>query len=153
MHYDFKYPSDAENRRSRSRKAQRKARTRLEYLIKRQSEADITEKRAERDAKRTHRQNNLFHLWVSVIADETGYTDKESCKRDVKRTVLGTKEEVNRLTGEILQVDYRTSQMTTSELASFMDRMKAWAATDLGIYLPYPEEPGYEEMYRYYRNR
>ena len=110
-------------------------------------------KEKKRPDKRTLDQNNLFHLWVSVIADDLGYTDKEACKRDIKRTILGQKEDVNRLTGEVIQVDYRTSEMTVSELASFMDKMKAWVGTDLGIYLPYWKDPGYEEMYQMYKNR
>ena len=86
---------------------------------------DIEVKEKKRSEKRNLEQNNLFHLWVSVIADDLGYTDKEACKRDVKRTILGQKEDMNRLTGEVIQVDYRTSEMTVSELASFMDKMKA----------------------------
>ena len=111
---------------------------------------DIEVKEKKRSDKRTLDQNNLFHLWVSVIADDLGYTDKDACKRDIKRTILGQKEDVNRLTGEVIHVDYRTSEMTVSELASFMDKMKAWAATDLGIYLPYFGDPGYEEMINAY---
>lgn len=111
---------------------------------------DIEVKEKKKSDKRTLDQNALFHLWVSVIADDLGYTDKEACKRDVKRTILGQKEDVNRLTGEVIQVDYRTSEMTVSELASFMDKMKAWASTDLGIYLPYFGDPGYEEMINAY---
>lgn len=139
MLYDFRSPLDCQ-----------KARMRLENLIARQKTVEMTEKTGN---KRTSEQNNLLHLWLSVIADELGYTDKEACKRDVKRTLLGTKEDVNRITGEIQNVDYRTSDMTTSELSSFMDKMKAWAATDLGIYLPYWKDPGYEEMYQQYKNR
>lgn len=139
MLYDFRSPLDCQ-----------KARMRLENLIARQKTVEMTEKTGK---KRTSEQNNLLHLWLSVIADELGYTDKEACKRDVKRTLLGTKEDVNRITGEIQNVDYRTSDMTTSELSSFMDKMKAWSATDLGIYLPYWKDPGYEEMYQRYKNR
>lgn len=124
--------------------------TRVRYLIAKGRTVELTEKRGKR---RTLDQNALFHLWVSVIADDLGYTDKEACKRDVKRTILGQKEDVNRLTGEVIQVDYKTSEMSTSELASFMDLMKAWAQTELGIYLPYWKDPGYEEMYQQYKNR
>lgn len=129
---------------------QERARVRLESLIARRRVAELTEKTGR---KRTSDQNALFHLWVSVIADELGYTDKERCKRDVKRTLLGQREDVNRLTGEVIQADYKTSEMTTQELSALMDKMKAWAQTDLGIYLPYWKDPGYEEMYRQYKNR
>lgn len=46
----------------------------------------------------------------------------------------------------IQQVDYKTSEMSTSELSSFMDKMKMWAQSELGCYLPYFGDPGYEEM-------
>lgn len=139
MLYDFNSPLDRE-----------KARIRLENLIARQRTVEITEKSGR---KRTNDQNALLHLWLSVIADETGYADRERCKRDVKRTLLGQREDVNRLTGEVIHVDYKTSEMTTAELSALMDKMKAWAQTDLGIYLPYWKDPGYEEMYRQYKNR
>lgn len=128
-----------------------KAKVYFNRLLNQRRDIEVKEKK--RSDKRTLDQNNLFHLWVSVIADDIGYTDKEACKRDIKRTILGMKEDVNRITGEVIQVDYRTSEMTVSELASFMDKMKAWAGTDLGIYLPYWKDPGYEEMYQMYKNR
>lgn len=128
-----------------------KAKVYFNRLVAQKKDIEVKEKK--RPDKRTLDQNNLFHLWVSVIADDLGYADKEACKRDIKRTILGQKEDVNRLTGEVIQVDYRTSEMNVSELASFMDKMKAWAGTDLGIYLPYWKDPGYEEMYQQYKNR
>lgn len=103
--------------------------------------------------RRTLPQNALFHLWCQVISDHIGYTSLEDCKRDVKRALLGMREETNRITGETQRVDYQTSSMTTSELASLMDKMKAWAQTDLGCYLPYFGDPGYEEMYQQYYRR
>ena len=109
---------------------------------------EVTEKRK----LRTLSQSALFHLWVQVIANHVGYTSLENCKRDIKRTLLGTREEVSRITGEIQQVDYKTSEMSTVELSSFMDKMKIWAQSELGCYLPYFGDPGYEEMMdRYHR--
>lgn len=139
MLYDLDSPLDQE-----------RARVRLESLIARRRTVELTEKTGR---KRTSEQNALLHLWLSVIADELGYTDKERCKRDVKRTLLGQREDVNRLTGEVIQVDYKTSEMTTAELSALMEKLKAWAQTDLGIYLPYYGDPGYEELEREYRNR
>lgn len=128
-----------------------KAEAYFRRLVAQRKDIEVKERRG--SGKRTLDQNALFHLWVSVIADDLGYTDKEACKRDVKRTILGMKDDVNRLTGEVIQVDYRTSDMTVPELASFMDKMKAWAQSDLGIYLPYYGDPGYDEMYKQYKNR
>ena len=103
--------------------------------------------------QRTLNQNALFHLWIQVIADHAGYTSLEDCKRDVKRGLLGMREDMNKITGETQMVDYQTSSMTTSELSSLMDKMKVWAQTDLGCYLPYFGDPGYEEMYQQYCRR
>lgn len=103
--------------------------------------------------QRTLNQNALFHLWIQVIADHAGYTSLEDCKRDVKRALLGMREDMNKITGETQMVDYQTSAMTTSELSSLMDKMKVWAQTDLGCYLPYFGDPGYEEMYQQYCRR
>lgn len=103
--------------------------------------------------QRTPDQNALFHLWVKVIADEVGEPSFDRCKRDIKRTILGMKEGVNRFTGEVMVDDYKTSEMTVGELSSFMDRMKAWAQTELGCYLPYYKDPGYEEMVNEYKYR
>lgn len=139
MIYDLSSPLD-----------QRRICTRIRFLVKNGRTVELTERTGKR---RTNPQNALFHTWVSVIADHCGYTDKEACKRDVKRTLLGMREEVNQLTGEVIQVDYRTSRMTADELSALMDKMKAWAQTDLGIYLPYYGDPGYEELELEYRNR
>ncbi len=103
--------------------------------------------------QRTLNQNALFHLWIQVIADHAGYTSLEDCKRDVKRALLGMREDMNKITGETQMVDYQTSSMTTSELSSLMDKMKVWAQTDLGCYLPYFGDPCYEEMYQQYCRR
>ena len=139
MIYDLSSPLD-----------QRRICTRIRFLVKNGRTVELTERTGKR---RTNPQNALFHTWVSVIADHCGYTDKEACKRDVKRTLLGMREDVNQLTGEVIQVDYKTSEMTTAELSALMDKLKAWAQTDLGIYPPYWKDPGYEEMYRQYKNR
>ncbi|REC35378.1 NinB/YbcN family protein [Parabacteroides distasonis] len=50
--------------------------------------------------RRTLNQNALFHLWCQVISDHIGYASLEDCKRDVKRTLLGMREDTNRITGE-----------------------------------------------------
>ena len=43
--------------------------------------------------------------------------------------------------------------MSTSELSSFMDKMKIWAQSELGCYLPYFGDPGYEEMASEYNGK
>ena len=93
-------------------------------------------------------QNALFHLWMRVLGEELGHKDLEDIKRTVKRHILGMREVVNVLTGEIEHEDYQTSSMTKPEMAKFMDDVKTWAMADLNVYLPYIGDPGYEELTR-----
>ena len=97
-------------------------------------------------------QNALFHLWMRVLSDDLGYLSIEDVKRDVKRHILGTKDVIDRLTGEISFEDYKTSQMTKKQMADFMQKIKIWALTEMNIYLPYKFEEGYEAMYKHYNN-
>lgn len=74
----------------------------------------------------------------------------EDCKRDIKREILGTTESVNRITGEITQEVKKTSKMNTKELSEFLDKLKAWAMTEHGIYLPMYTDAGYNELIQTY---
>lgn len=130
--------------------------TRSALLLKKKAKIELLEKKdriLSDEEQRTLRQNRTIHMWFSVISDEIGYTNKEDCKRDVKRVVLGLKPCQNRLTGEIVQEDYRTSEMTIQELSSFMEKMKIWAEIELGIYLPMFSDPGYDELVNKYKNK
>lgn len=100
--------------------------------------------------KRNLKQNNLFHLWMQVLGDELGYTSVEDVKRDVKRQILGTREVVNRLTGEITFEDFQTSTMTKKQMADFMNKVKIWSLQEFQVLLPYWEEEGYSEMVEFY---
>lgn len=95
-------------------------------------------------------QNALFHLWMQVLADELGYLSLEDVKRDIKRQILGTKEVVNQITGELTFEDVKTSRMTMKQMATFMDKVKIWALTEMNIYLPYKKDDpsGYSQMYK-----
>lgn len=101
---------------------------------------------AKKNKRRSLSQNALFHMWCQVLADHLGYTSLRECKYDVKNNILGLRERVDRFTGRTVMVEYHTSEMTVKELSSFMDRMKTWAQTEFGCYLPYWKDPGYEEM-------
>ncbi|MDR1335944.1 MAG: hypothetical protein LBK22_03830 [Tannerella sp.] len=119
-----------------------RAKAYLSKLIARGGTAELTEKRPVRNLD----QNALFHVWIQVFADHAGYESRADCKRDVKRVILGQREYVNRLTGEIEKEDYETHLMDTKQMSGLMDRFKAWALSGHGCYLPYYGDIGYEEM-------
>lgn len=90
-------------------------------------------------AKRSLSQNALLHKWFGVIAEETGDTP-DGVKDDIKRMFLPQVERESRITGEVTMEPKRTRDLTKEEMADFMTRIEAWAAT-WGIALPRPEDP------------
>ncbi|OAV67398.1 hypothetical protein Barb6_02349 [Bacteroidales bacterium Barb6] len=87
-------------------------------------------------SRRTLNQNALFHKWMTILADEFGYTSMDDCKRDVKRKILGQIDFENKFTGQIEMRDFETSKMTTAEMGDFMNKVSIWASTEYGITLP-----------------
>ncbi|MFR9498017.1 MAG: recombination protein NinB [Rikenellaceae bacterium] len=100
--------------------------------------------------KRTLSQNNLFHLWCTCIADETG-EDRERIKTVIKELFLGYKEVVvfNRRSFTLPS----TSALDTKQMAEFMTKSQAWAASELGIILPLPEDQFYYQFVEQFKNR
>lgn len=100
--------------------------------------------------RRTPSQNNIMHLWLTILADKLGYVELTKCKRDLVRMILGQFEERNEQTGETYLSDFHTSEMDTKTLSRFMDLLKIWAKTEHGIYLPYFKDAGYLELSEQY---
>lgn len=112
-----------------------------DYALRLISALDLSKKWAVTVKKyvkpRSNSQNALFHKWCSVIADEVG-DDIESVKHDLKCMFLGTSEHVSKITGEITQRPKHTSDLNTAEFADLMNKIEAFANSQLGIALPSP---------------
>jgi len=85
--------------------------------------------------KRSLGQNNLYHEWVGIIANHTGHSHDEVhewCKEEFlppRAVVIDGKTR-----------EYRsTTGLSTGEMATYMDRVSAFAGSDLGLFLPAPE--------------
>jgi hypothetical protein len=89
--------------------------------------------------KRTNSQGALYFKWVGIIARETGNSQDDvhealKAKFCPPRTVtLGDEERHIRT----------TTKLTTGEMSAFMDAVHAFAASELAILLPIPEEMHY----------
>lgn len=103
------------------------------------------------DRKRTLKQNNLFHLWVSVMADFMGEPSIESAKVDIKRELLGQWKHYNHFTKVVEERDYETHLMSVTDMSFLLDKMQAWAWAEYQIILPKWEDEGYEDMARKYK--
>lgn len=104
----------------------------------------ITVKRA--TEKRTIAQNDLMWLWFTCIERETG-TPKEDvysyyCKKFLMKTIRF---------GDRLERVYETSsRLNTQQMAEFMTKIQADAATELGIQLPLPTDIYYDAFVEAY---
>lgn len=87
-------------------------------------------------SRRTLQQNALYWRWVHIVADETG-NDAEDIHEAIKLKFI-TPELVTVL-GETVP-RRSTANKDIDAMAMLMNKMHAWAHTDLGIHLPLPEE-------------
>jgi len=82
--------------------------------------------------QRTISQNKLLWLWLNCIAQELGYTAQDMhdyfCTKYLSKEVYGA----------IIVVG--TKDLTTLQFKQFLDNIKIFAATELGITLPDPED-------------
>jgi len=99
--------------------------------------------------QRTISQNALMWLWFTCIERETG-SDKQDvhdhyCRLFLRRTAL--------INGVEETVYGGTSKLNTLQMTDFMNKVKADAATEMGIILPLPEDRYYSEFIAEYKFR
>lgn len=98
---------------------------------------------------RTLSQNALMWLWFTCIEQETGteknVVHKHYCRKFLSETAYfqGIEEEIVR----------GTSELNTVQMTDFLNKVKADAATELGITLPLPEDRYYNEFVNEYKYR
>ena len=96
--------------------------------------------------KRTVNQNDLMWMWFRCIENDTG-TDKNDiymyyCKKFLCKVIR---------IGEKVEKVYETSSMlNTTQMAEFMNKIQADAASEFGIILPIPDDRYFEAFYQQY---
>lgn len=98
---------------------------------------------------RTISQNALMWLWFTCIEQETG-TDKLDvhdyyCNLFLRRTAV--------INGKETVIAGSTSRLNTLQMKDFLNKVKADAATELGISLPLPDDLYYQEFIDEYKYR
>lgn len=95
---------------------------------------------------RSLRQNNLFHAYCGIIADETG-NSLERVKSTLKLMYckkpfldVNGDEITDKNTGEVLTYIQDTSDMSTIEMATLTEQTRLFAQDWFNIYCPLPEE-------------
>lgn len=97
--------------------------------------------------KRSVSQNDLLWLWLKCIEDETGTTKEDAylfyCKKFLsKMVVVGNKLEC---------VNDTSSRLNTKQMTQFLEKIRADAATELGITLPDPQDAFFETFFEEYK--
>ena len=88
--------------------------------------------------KRSLSQNALYWKWVGIIADETG-NDNDDIHEAFKGMFLTPRSvQIGNESREIRS----TARQNTDEMKGYMDKVYAYATSQLGILLPIPEELG-----------
>ena len=87
--------------------------------------------------RRTLSQNNLMWAeieWiVAAVGRETG-NDKEDLHKFFKSKFLPRR--IIKVNGEAREVDPTTTTLKTHEMSEYMERIRAWCASELGLVLP-----------------
>lgn len=85
--------------------------------------------------KRSLNQNDLWHKWIDLMAKEAGLSP-EDMKVAIKRKVLGMREIIDPLTGEITYTDWQSSTMDKGQFADLMTQTEILAMEYYGMTLP-----------------
>ena len=124
MLYNLSNPLDVQN-----------ARTRLEMLIKRGVNVELTEKKP----KRSLSQNSYLHLLLGYFASQTGNTLDWVKQQYYKRTCspdIFVAEKYDATLKKTVKYIRSSADLTTDEMTLSIERFRNWAASEAGIYLP-----------------
>jgi hypothetical protein len=90
---------------------------------------------------RSNAENRFFHgCVVPLLAEHCGY-DQAEMKEILKAKFLSETRVINTVKGvaEIQHIK-PTSSLSTVAFESFLDKIRQWSATDLGVVVPLPSE-------------
>ena len=88
-------------------------------------------------------QNKLYWKWITCIGDEIGYTSEEM------HVIMADKFLVTKFVeydDDKIKMDKSTSRLNTKEFTEYLEYIDRWAAGEMGIVLPSPEDLIYEAM-------
>lgn len=89
--------------------------------------------------KRSMQQHRLYHLWVGIIAEHTGYSHDEAHEL-LKAQFLPPK--IVDFGGVTKQITASTTKLNVQEMTAYLNQVEAFAGSNLGLMLPRPEDLG-----------
>jgi len=100
----------------------------------------------EKKSTRSISQNSLMWLWLTCISFETG-NDRDELHDIFKKKWITPKKVV--LFGEEIN-RYSTADLNTTQFKYYLDHIQFFAASELAITLPDPEDRYWNEFYNFY---
>jgi hypothetical protein len=91
-------------------------------------------------------QNKLYYLWLNCISDETGNQVEDMHEFFKDRFIPWSSREVF---GVELKIHATTTNLDTKEFTDYLEKIRMFAL-DQGIYLPNPNDHGWDEFYAHY---
>lgn len=99
--------------------------------------------------KRSNCQNSLMWLWLTCIEQETG-TDKNELHIYFCKKFLPIIE--RKIFNEIIYDRTSTTTLDTLGFKHYLDKIQSFAATELAITLPDPEDLAFANFYETYKD-
>lgn len=99
--------------------------------------------------KRSIKQNDLMWLWIACISSETGQ-DQDSIHDCFKKKFLGFKEKI--IFNERLESIATTTKLDTKQFTQYLNHIKVFASSELGIILPDRESQYWSQFYEQYKD-
>jgi len=99
--------------------------------------------------RRSLPQNSLYWLWLSCIAHETGND------RNYLHQFFGIEylpHESRKVFQRFIDMPISTTTLDSAQFTAYLDKIRAFAASELGIVLPDPEDRYWNEFYNQYKN-
>jgi hypothetical protein len=97
---------------------------------------------------RTLDQNSLYWLWIKCIEGETGQNRTE-LHEFFKGYFLGEKK--IRVSGKEITTTNTTTDLDTKQFTDYMEKVKVFAAAELEIILPLPEDQYFDQFVEHYK--
>lgn len=93
------------------------------------------------DKNRSNDQNSYYHgVVIKLLSEHTGY-DEDDMHEILKSLFLSDRERLMWDKRKKVTRVKSTSTLTTVEFEQYLDKVRKWAAAELGVYIPLPNEP------------
>jgi hypothetical protein len=86
--------------------------------------------------KRSHRQNALWWVYVTILANEIGYNKNEM--HEILKMKFLKKEKVDEKTGEVFEFLCSTTSLNKTEFGEMINSLVQWAAETFNVVMPLP---------------